>query len=65
MTSPIFEMLLNPSTMLDGEKALIGMGDGAVPLLRDFLDGSAKNANGVAYRSLDCHCGAYWRSSPD
>ena len=52
MTSPIFEMLLNPSTMLDGEKALIGMDDGAVPLLRDFLDGSAKNANGVAYRSL-------------
>lgn len=52
MTSEVFEQLLSPSTMLDGEQILIVMKDEAIPLLRDLLDGTAKNANGVAYRNL-------------
>jgi hypothetical protein len=48
----IFEQLLDPSTMLDGEQTLLGMKHEAIPLLRDLLDGTAKNANEVSYRNL-------------
>ncbi|GLQ87857.1 hypothetical protein [Dyella flagellata] len=58
MTIEVFEKLLSPSTMLDGEQSLLGMKSEAIPLLRDLLDGTAKNANGVAYRNLGLplHC---------
>jgi len=52
MSSAIFDQLLSPSTMVDGEKALLAMGENAVPLLQDLLDGTAKNEYGVAYRNL-------------
>lgn len=52
MSSVIFEQLLSPSTMMEGEKALLAMGKDAVPLLRDLLDGTARNKYGVAYRNL-------------
>ena len=52
MASAIFDQLLSPSTMLDGEKALLAMGGEAVPLLRDLLDGTARNEFGVPYRNL-------------
>lgn len=52
MTSEVFERLLNQSTMLHGEQMLLGMKGDAIPLLRDLFDGTAKNANGVAYRNL-------------
>jgi hypothetical protein len=52
VTGQVFEQLLSPSTMLDGELSLLAMKDEAIPLLRDLLDGTAKNANGIAYRNL-------------
>jgi hypothetical protein len=52
VTDKVFEKLLSPSTMMDGEQSLLVMKDEAIPLLRDLLDGTAKNANGVAYRNL-------------
>lgn len=52
MTNQVFEKLLSPSTMMDGEQSLLVMKDQAIPLLRDLLDGTAKNENGVAYRNL-------------
>jgi hypothetical protein len=52
VTGQVFEQLLSPSTMLGGEQSLLAMKDEAIPLLRDLLDGTAKNANGVAYRNL-------------
>jgi hypothetical protein len=52
VTGQVFEQLLSPSTMLDGEQSILAMKDEAIPLLRDLLDGTAKNANGVAYRNL-------------
>lgn len=52
MTGQVFEQLLSQSTMLDGEQSLLAMEGEAIPLLRDLLDGSAKNANGIAYRDL-------------
>jgi hypothetical protein len=52
VTDQVFEQLLSPSTMLDGEQLLLAMKDEAIPLLRDLLDGTAKSANGIAYRNL-------------
>jgi hypothetical protein len=52
VTGQVFEQLLSPSTMLDGEQSLVAMKGEAIPLLRNLLDGTAKNANGVAYRNL-------------
>lgn len=52
MTYQVFEHLLSSATMLSGEQSLLAMKDEAIPLLRDLLDGTAKNANGVAYRDL-------------
>src|SRR5436190_7659634 len=52
LTSAIFEQFLSPSTMMDGEKQLLALGDKAVPLLEAFLSGAAKNRFGVPYRTL-------------
>jgi hypothetical protein len=52
MLNPIFESWQSSKEMMDAEMELIAMGDGAVPLLRDFFTGTAKNAQGVAYRNM-------------
>ncbi|MBN3727000.1 hypothetical protein [Burkholderia sp. Ac-20379] len=52
MSLEIFEKLLNPVTMMAGEQEILSLGEGAVPLLRGLLDGSARNAFGVPYRNL-------------
>ena len=38
--------------MIAAEVALVSQGDAAVPVLQALLDGSAKNGDGVPYRSL-------------
>jgi hypothetical protein len=52
VTDTIFELFLNPATMIEAERQLLSLGVDSLPALESLLKGEAKNSFGVPYLQL-------------